>query len=289
MTNSTINDNDILNRINWRPGHMLKAMREIKAATSSVDIIIEVRDARVPLVSGNKSVYNQCQKPHLIVFNKTNLADPETVKLWIEWLTKQKESFIFINAMDKNSTNTIVKQAKKIIHKVDPTKKGISVLLLGLPNTGKSTIINKLSNRNATKAAATPGQTKFKLWVNVDKDLRILDTPGIMPPEIKQEIHTMWLSAIHAVPDHIITPDYSACFLVEHFLKERSEVFQKHYELESLDMDLIAVVESIGKRRGCLRSGGVYDYDKVYNIILGDFRKGSLGVTSFERPPAELL
>tara|TARA_R110000868_G_scaffold258137_10_gene515425 strand:+ start:2993 stop:3889 length:897 start_codon:yes stop_codon:yes gene_type:complete len=281
------------NPINWFPGHMNKAVQEIKSHIKSVNIILEVRDARAPLVSGNKGNYSHAgDKPYLIILNKTNLADPEAVKLWQDWFTKQNESFIFINALDKSSIKTIIKRAKEILlaHRLksnpDATdKEDMKMMIIGLPNTGKSTIINKLSNRNASKAAATPGQTKQKLWVKVDPHLSILDTPGVMPPKIEKEVHGMWLSAIHAIPDHITTPDYSACFLVEYFLKKRSSVFQEHYEFESLDIDLITAVNHIGKRRGCLRHGGNYDYDHIYKIILADFRSGALGLISFELPP----
>jgi len=287
------NENEILDRINWLPGHMVKATNEIKKAIKLVNIVLEVRDARVPLVSGNKSIY-ECggDKPYLIIFNKTNLADPVSVKLWKEWLTEQNESFIFVNALDNKAVKSIVKRSKEIIraHRLKNDSmanaiKEVSMMVLGLPNTGKSTIINKLSNRNATKAASTPGQTKVKLWVHADKDLKILDTPGVMPPILHKQIHTLWLSAIHAIPDHIITPEFSAAFIVEHLLKTRSKAFQSFYKLESLDIDLEAAVEHIGKRRGCLIAGGGLDYEYIYKIILTDFRKGSLGLTSFELPP----
>ena len=281
------------NPINWFPGHMNKAIKEIKDNIKFVNIIIEVRDARAPMASGNKDNYSHAgQKPYLIVFNKTNLADPQATKLWEEWLTKQNESFVFINALDKNSIKTIVDRAKEILHahrlksnESVSERSEMKMMIIGLPNTGKSTIINKLSNRNASKAAATPGQTKQKLWVRVDNTLSIIDTPGVMPPRIQSHFHGMWLSAIHAIPDHITTPDDTACFLVEYFLKNKSSEFKNHYELESLDIDLITVLNHIGKRRGCLRTGGNYDYDHIYKIILSDFRAGSLGLVSFELPP----
>ncbi len=289
------NDKEFLDRINWLPGHMIKSIADIKKNLNSVDIIVEVRDARAPLVSGNKEIYNMCSdKPFLIVFNKTNLADPKAVKLWEEWLKDKKESFIFINALDKQSITKITKKSKDIVNvnrlkskQTNSAKKDMSMLIFGLPNTGKSTIINKLSNRNATKAAATPGQTKIKLWVKTDKGIQILDTPGVMPPLIEHLDHAMWLSAIHAIPDHIITPEYSACFLVEHLLKTQSQDFKEFYKFESLDMDLVSAIEHIGKKRGCIQSGGGCDYERVYKLVLIDFRKGSLGLTSFELPPTE--
>lgn len=281
------------NPINWFPGHMNKAIQEIKQNIKLVNIILEVRDARAPMASGNKDNYRHAgDKPYLIIFNKTNLADAAAVKLWQDWLTKKNESFIFVNALDKNSIKEIVKRAREIVHahrqksNTDIAEKDeIKMMILGLPNTGKSTIINRLANRNATKAASTPGQTKQKLWVKVDNHISILDTPGVMPPKLKKEEHGMWLSAIHAIPDHITTPDYSACFLVEYFLKNKSEDFQNFYQLETLDIDLVTALNHIGKRRGCLRAGGQYDYDHIYKIILADFRSGSLGLVSFELPP----
>ena len=283
------------NHINWFPGHMSKAIKEIKKHIKLVNIIIEVRDARAPLASGNKDNYeSNGEKPYLIVFNKTNLADPKAVELWQEWFTKQKESFVFINALDKKSIKTIINRSKEILHahrlKSNPTapvKDKMKMMILGLPNTGKSTIINKLANRDATKAASNPGQTKMHLWVKADKDLEILDTPGVMPPKIDKQIHGIWLSAIHAIPDHIVTPDQSACFIVEYLLNIKSELFKKHYKFNSFDIDLITACDHIAKLRGCLRTGGNYDYDHTYKIILGDFRKGNLGLISFERPPVK--
>jgi len=151
-------------RINWFPGHMNKATQEIKKKIKLVDIILEVRDARTPLASGNKENYqSHANNPYLIVINKTNLADPQTVKLWESWFTEQKENFIFINALDKKSIQKIVKRSKEIIHthrlksnKNVKLKTKMKMMILGLPNTGKSTIINMLANRNASKVAAKP-------------------------------------------------------------------------------------------------------------------------------------
>jgi ribosome biogenesis GTPase A len=280
-------------RINWFPGHMNKATQEIKKKIKLVDIILEVRDARTPLASGNKENYqSHANNPYLIVINKTNLADPQTVKLWESWFTEQKENFIFINALDKKSIQKIVKRSKEIIHthrlksnKNVKLKTKMKMMILGLPNTGKSTIINMLANRNASKVAAKPGQTKVQLWVKVDNDLDILDTPGVMPPIIKNQIHGMWLSAIHAIPDHIVPPESSACFIIEHMLKLKPIAFKEHYDFETLDVDLLTACDHIGKRRGCLRSGGGFDYDHIYKIILKDFRAGALGLVSFGVPP----
>ena len=281
------------NRINWFPGHMKKAIETIQQSIRLVNIIIEVRDARAPMASGNKGTYqSRGQIPYLIVLNKANLADPEAVKSWTNWFTKQNEPFVFINALDKKSIKTIIKRAKEVLHahrlKSNPSikpKDKMKMMILGLPNTGKSTIINKLANRNASKAAQKPGQTTSVLWVNVDKNLDILDTPGVMPPRIDVQVHAKWLSAIHAIPDHIVTPDESACFIAQLLLNLKSPGFKEHYKFTSLDIDLVTACNHIGKLRGCLRSGGLYDYEHIYKIILADFRKGAFGPICFELPP----
>ena len=281
------------NHINWFPGHMKKAIEKIQQSIKLVNIIIEVRDARAPMASGNKENYqSRGQKPYLIVLNKTNLADPEAVQSWTNWFTKQNESFIFINALDRKSIKSIIKRAKEILHahrlksnSAATQKDKMKMMVLGLPNTGKSTIINKLANRDASKAAQKPGQTTSTLWVKAGKDLDIIDTPGVMPPRIDVQIHAKWLSAIHAIPDHIVTPDESACFIVEFLLNLKSSGFKEHYKFESLDIDLVTACNHIGKLRGCLRSGGHYDYEHIYKIILGDFRKGAFGPICFELPP----
>lgn len=280
-------------RINWFPGHMNKAIKEIKKNIKLVNIVIEVRDARAPMASGNKAGYSDSNgKPYLIVINKTNLANPKAVAKWKRWFEEQEESFLFINALDKKSIKLIVSRARDILHahrlksNADIEKKDkLKMMIIGLPNTGKSTIINRLAGRDATKAAPTPGQTKVQIWVKADTDIEVLDTPGVMPPRIDEQIHAMWLSAIHAIPDHIVTPDDSACFIIEHFLKEKSEIFKEQYKFETLDIDLIAACNHIGKVRGCLQKGGDYDYNQIYKIILNDFRKGLLGPTSFEFAP----
>ena len=282
------------NHINWFPGHMNKALKEIKKNLKMVNIIIEVRDARAPMASGNKGSYSHTgDKPYIIVFNKTNLAEPETVKKWEKWLTEQNESFIFLNALDKAGAKKLVDKAKKVLHdhrlksnanlELNKNQK-IKMMILGLPNTGKSTLINKLANRSATKAAATPGQTRNQIWVKVGQEIELLDTPGVMPPRISDQTHGLWLAAIHAIPDHIVSPEDSACFLIRHFIKKQSIGFKEQYKFDTSPKDLIEALDHIGKVRGCLQKGGLINYDQVYNLVLNDFRKGHLGPTSFESP-----
>ena len=279
---------------NWFPGHMLKAMREIKSKLNMVDLVIEIRDARVPLVSGNKFLNeNIGGKKRLILLNKVNLADPVMVARWHAWFTKQGDPFLFINCLDKSSHKQILSAARKIIETkrraCNPDgvlqKTKFKLMIIGLPNTGKSTFINQLANRNATKTADKPGETQVQLWVNVDEDLELLDTPGVMPPEIENEEHRIWLSVINAIPDEIIGEEDPACYLVKYFLRHKSQAFMDRYKLETFEMSVDEALTKIAAVRGCLKPKGIPDLERVFKLVLMDFRAGELGKVCFGAPP----
>ncbi|MBT7610011.1 MAG: ribosome biogenesis GTPase YlqF [Bacteriovoracaceae bacterium] len=279
-------------RINWFPGHMNKAVKKIKEKIKLVDIVLEVRDARSPLITANTTI-TECfaDKSRFIVINKSNLADPEAVKKWEEWFKLQDVPFMFLDCFDRSSLKKVIAESKRIVkqRRADSDAKGekkkLRMMIMGLPNTGKSTIINQLANRNACKAADKPGHTRTQLWVKVDDDLEILDTPGVMPPKIEKYEHGLWLTAIHAIPDLIVTTETSACFIIEHLLKLKTEEFKEKYKFETLDLTLIEALDHIAKVRGCVQHKGESDYDRVYKIVLIDFRKGNLGLISFGLPP----
>ena len=278
---------------NWFPGHMLKAMREIKTRAAMVDLVIEIRDARVPIVSGNKTLNSSLNnKSRLILLNKVNLADPEAVAKWEEWFKKEGTPFMFINVLEKSNMKLVMSKARQIIQeKRTASNEGIEAktkfkfMIIGLPNTGKSTFINQLANRNATKTADKPGQTRVQLWVMVDEDLQLLDTPGVMPPQIDTDEHKIWLSAINAIPDEIIGEEDPACYLIKYFMKRKSQAFLERYKLESFDLGLEEVILKIATVRGCLKGKGLPDVDRVYKLILMDFRAGELGKACFGNPP----
>ncbi len=289
LTDDTI----ALKKIHWFPGHMKKALDKIKATLKMVDIVLEVRDARSPLVTGNRDVdYLVGNKNRLIVMNKTNLANPDSVKLWEKWFEKEGKPFIFINGLDKKSLTRVVELSKKIVlEKRDQSnpeakaKKKFKMMVIGLPNTGKSTIINKLANRDASKVANKPGQTQNQLWVNVNEDLEILDNPGVMPHRIVKEEHGIWLSALHAIPDTVVDLERPVIYILEYMLKEDPDKLRSYYNIEFDSNYFLDVLNLIAQSRGCLRHKGEYDYERVYRLILADFRNGSLGLISFGLPP----
>lgn len=281
--------------INWHPGHMAKAIRQIKEKLSTCDIVFEVRDARAPLASGNKMLESTLrQKAHLILLNKVNLASPNIVQQWEVWFKKQGTPFMFIDCNDKGTMKKVMAMARTIVdekrREANPdmvSKPRMRLMILGLPNTGKSTIINALAGRNATKVADKPGQTMHQQLIIIDKDLDLLDTPGVMPPSLAKEEHGLWLSAINAIPDDIVGEELPAMFLVNYFKDLNSKEFKERYKLENLDITAHEIVEKIAVLRGCLKQKGELDLERVFKLILSDFRKGEFGKVVFGTPPQD--
>ncbi len=283
--------------INWYPGHMAKAIREIGEKLNLVDIVLEVRDARVPTVSGNKTLDETLrQKSRLILLNKVNLADPSKIQQWEEWFKTSGLNYMFIDCFDKGTMKKVMNLARKIVdqkrRQSNPNQKEFSkkikLMVLGLPNTGKSTIINSLSGHNAVKTADKPGHTQSQQWIMVEGGFDLLDTPGVMPPKLAKDEHGLWLSAINAIPDDVVGEELPAKFLVGFFKDANSKIFKERYKLESLDLSVEEIIEKIAILRGCLRQGGLPDHERVYKLILLDFRKGDLGKCCFELPPSLL-
>lgn len=277
---------------NWFPGHMMKALRDIKSKVGLVDLVLEIRDARVPLASGNSSLSQSIGgKGRLILLNKANLASPEMNQKWIQYFEEKGESFLFVNCLDKSSLKEVLTLARRLIEKKRrecntevKVKEKYKFMVIGLPNTGKSTFINTVAKRNATKVADKPGQTRIPIWVKVDEDMDLLDTPGVMPPEIEKEEHKLWLGLINAIPDDVVGEEDPACYLVNKLLESGSSEFIERYKLEPSEKDLIQTLTKIASVRGCLRQKGLPDFDRVYKILLQDFRAGLLGKVSLESP-----
>jgi ribosome biogenesis GTPase A len=272
---------------------MNKAIRQIKSKLKLVDIILEIRDARVPLVSGNSALNEALGvKNKLIVLNKTNLADPVNVSLWKEWFKTQDENYLFINALNKSSISEITNKSKQLVlenfkinnpGKDAPNK--LSMMIVGLPNTGKSTLINRMSTRNVARTADKPGHTQSQQWIKVEQDFLLLDTPGIMPPKIATKEHGLWLTSIHAIPSKIVPDETTAIFLIQYLMNLKSPGLIEKYGFEHFDMSFIEAFDHIGNKRKCIIKKGEIDYERVYKILLADFRSGGLGLFSFERPP----
>lgn len=278
---------------NWFPGHMMKAMRDIQSKVNLVDIVIEIRDARIPIVSGNQALTKSMSgKSRLILLNKANLADPVMNEKWGQWFDKEGEPYLFINCLEKSSIKQVLTMARRIVetkrrecNEDIKAKEKYKLMVIGLPNTGKSTFINSVANRNATKVADKPGQTQHNLWVKIDDEMELLDTPGIMPPQIEKDEHKIWLSLINAIPAAIVGEEDPACYLIKYFLKNKTAAFQERYKLESFDLSLDEALVKIATVRGCLKQKGLPDLERVFKLVLMDFRAGEIGKISLGNVP----
>ena len=278
--------------INWFPGHMNKAIKQIKSKLKLVDIILEIRDARVPEISKNMALDEAISgKLRIILFNKNNLADPITTQKWKIFYEKSKEKYIFTNALDKNSIDHILEETKKYIEEnyqienpEGQRNKKITMMIIGLPNTGKSTFINRLSGRNAARTANKPGYTQSQQWIKIDQNIELLDTPGIMPPKINSMEDGLKLCAIFAIPSKIVPDETTACFLLKFLTENYPFLIEQRYGFSPIGMDFLESLDEIGTRRNCILKKAEIDYEKVYKIILTDFRDGRLGKVSLESP-----
>ena len=277
--------------INWFPGHMNKAIREIKAKLKMIDLVLELRDARAPMSTGNSALIEAIgNKNRLIIFNKSNLVDEKDLINWKKWLKKNSINFLFINALEKDSAQRVITKAKELIlarheGEVDAKKKEkFSLMMIGLPNTGKSTLINSIAGRKSTKTADKPGYTRRQQWIRVEETIELMDTPGIMPPKIATYKEGLYLAAIHAIPSKIVDEETTACFLIKYLLEKKSLEFQQRYNLNSLEVDYLTILPEIAVYRKCLIKGGLIDYERVYRIVTQDFREGKLGLHCFQYP-----
>ena len=234
------------------------------------------------------------QKAHLILLNKVNLANPNMIQQWEVWFKKQGTPFMFIDCNDKGTMKKVMASARTIVDnkrkEANPDmvfKARMRLMILGLPNTGKSTIINALAGRHATKVADKPGQTVHQQLIVIDKDVDLLDTPGVMPPSLAKEEHGLWLSAINAIPDDIVGEELPAMFLVNYFKDLNSKEFKERYKLENLELSAGEIVEKIAVLRGCLKQKGQFDLERTFKLILSDFRKGEFGKVVFGTPPLD--
>ncbi|WP_157765654.1 ribosome biogenesis GTPase YlqF [Halobacteriovorax marinus] len=278
---------------NWFPGHMAKAMKQVGEKLKMVDIVLELRDARIPLLSGNedlkKVLGNKCR---LIVLNKVNLCDPEKLADWKKWFDDNGEHHIFINVLDRNAVKLITEKSREIVvaNRIasggsgEKTRK-FRMMMVGLPNTGKSTLINSLGGRKAAKSGDKPGLTQSQQWIKLAGDIELLDTPGIMPRKIETREEGMWLCATHAIKDQILGQEEVACFVVEYLMKYFPKNLEEKYNIDKLATSSGEVLEQISLSRGFIKKKGVADFDRTFATVLSDFRKGELGLITFENIP----
>ncbi len=280
--------------INWYPGHMKKARELIEKNMKVIDVVIELRDARIPLSSSNPVIEEVTHsKPRIIVLNKADLADAEVTKAWISYYKEQGIPAIALNSKSRAPLKLLVQQVLQLASPVIEKWKSkgmkarsVRTIILGIPNVGKSTLINTLAGGASAKAANKPGETKGKQWVRLHQNLELLDTPGILWPKLEDQRGAAKLGAIGSISDDVLDMESVVQFLVETLLLHYKESFCERYKLTDDDCakGAAAVIEIIGRKRGCLIKGGEIDLEKARKLILKEFRDGKLGLVSIDYP-----
>lgn len=284
--------------INWFPGHMTRAKRQIEEKLKLIDVVLELIDARIPQASRNPMIDEILgSKPRMVLLNKADLADPARTAEWISYFRAQGHEAMAIDSNTGAGVKDIPGKAKdlmraKIERQVSKGMKprAVRAVIVGIPNVGKSTLINRLAGRNIAVTGDRPGVTKGQQWIRTGLDMELLDTPGILWPKFEDPTAGFRLAATGAIKEDILHLDEVACFLLQSLVPEYSTVLEERYGLTDLPPELpdmrsaAEVLEAIGRRRGCLAGGGHVDYEKAAGVLLREMRSGKLGRLTLEMP-----
>ncbi len=272
--------------INWFPGHMHKAQKEIKEILPQIDVVIEVCDARLPFSSENPLITDiRGDKPLIKILNKSDLADSQLTQIWLEYLESQHNVKAIALTTDKPSlAKTIPALIRKLVPNKDEAGKQINAVIMGIPNVGKSTLINTLVGKVKAKVGNEPAVTKGQQRIRLDDGLYLFDTPGMLWPKIANENSGYRLAVSGAVKDTAFEHDDIAYFAAQYLLQAYSERLMTRYNLAELPEHEEDLIEAIGRKRGCVRSGGHVDMHKASVILINEIRDKTLGAISFEHP-----
>ena len=278
--------NENKTNINWYPGHMAKARRELKENMSLIDIVYEVIDARMPISSKVADIDDIIKdKPKILVVSKYDMCDKkETDKL----LEQYKDYIIVKCDLINGNTNELINKTKELTTKINEerAKKGLKprkarVVVIGAPNVGKSTLINKLVGKKAVQTGNTPGVTKSLSWIRINNDIELLDSPGILWPKIENQENAHILASLSSIKEEILNTDDISNFILKKLEKLYPEALKERYKLDEIDYDTI--YDDIAKKRGLLAKGGIPDYEKVTLVIIRDLKEGNFGKITLDR------
>lgn len=273
--------------INWYPGHMAKTKREITEKINLIDIVFEVIDARIPYSSKNKEIDNIIKnKPKILVMTKKDLCDEKITNHWKKYYEDKGYHVVLIDLLhDKlNNILTITNSLAKEVNEKRKNKglkpRRVRVLVLGIPNAGKSTLINRLVGKKATNVGNKPGITKNLEWIRINQDLELLDTPGILWPKLDEADVALNLASMTAIKEEILNKEEVAIYIIKKLLENYPTQLMERYHLTNTD-DITEILDTIGNYIGAIQNGEV-DYEKVYTTILKDLREGYLGQVTFD-------
>ena len=275
----------------WYPGHMTKAKRQMQEDIKLIDVVIELVDARIPVSSKNPDIEQLAQnKSRILLLNKSDMADPAVTEKWIRSYEEKGYLTLAVNSKKKNE----LKKVNQLIQKACQEKierdrrrgilnRPVRAMIAGIPNVGKSTFINSFAGKACTKTGNKPGVTKGKQWIRLNKQVELLDTPGILWPKFEDQTVGQHLAFIGSIKDELIQSVDLALDLIEFLIPEYPGVLAEHYQGQE-GSDSVEVLKELAENRGCIQKGNELNYDKAAFLLLDDFRNGRLGNLTIERP-----
>lgn len=277
--------------INWFPGHMAKTKREIGEKLNLIDIVYEVIDARMPKSSKIIDIDNLIKnKPRILIMTKYDLCDKEETNKWIEKYQKEGYYVVPLDLMNGGNVKEIIDISKKVLETENKKRlekgmkpRSIRALIIGVPNVGKSTLINRLVGKKSAGVGNRPGFTKSLSWIRIHKDIELLDTPGILWPKLENQEEAHILAALSSIKEEILDSMDIGNFILRKIFELYPEYLKERYGIEKLSEDLIEEYDQIAKKRGALMKGGMTDYEKTAGIILNDLKNGYLGKITLDQ------
>jgi len=281
--------NENKTNINWYPGHMAKTKREVLEKLDLIDIVFEVIDARIPYSSKNKDIDNMVKnKKRILIMTKIDLCDMDVTNKWIKYYENLGYKVITVDLINNKNIKEIFEVTNNISNELNEKgkQKGLKprktrILILGIPNVGKSTLINTLVGKKATNVGNKPGITKNLEWIRINDKIELLDTPGILWPKFDDEKVALNLASMTAIKEEVLPIDDVAIYIINTMLKLYPDNIISRYNIDNKD-DIVDILDQIGKKIGAIRNNET-DYDRVYNTILKDLKEGYLGKITFDR------
>ena len=272
--------------INWYPGHMHKASKEMRKIIPEVDLIIEILDARIPFSSENPMIKEiRGDKPCIKVLSKSDLADPELTQQWQDYLEQEKGvKTIALTTEEPDKMHRLLDLCHKMIPVKTNGSERLEAMIMGIPNVGKSTIINNLAGKMIARTGNEPAVTKNQQRIKLDKGVVLLDTPGVLWPKLENKHGGYRLAITGAIKETAVSNDDIAMYAVGYFRQAYPELLKQRYHLDNLPEDDITLLELIGSKRGCLGRGGIVDLERAAKIVLTEFRDITIGRITLETP-----
>jgi ribosome biogenesis GTPase A len=275
--------------INWYPGHMAKTKRQIKENIDLIDIVYEVIDARIPKSSKNKDIDSMIKnKPRILIMTKYDLCDEEYTKKWKEYYEKEGYKVVLVDLLTKPNLQKVFDETTKLLQELNEKRKAKGLkerkaraIILGIPNVGKSTLINRLVGKKATNVGNKPGITKQLEWIRINNQIELLDTPGILWPRLDNAEIALNLASMTAIKEEILDLEEVSIYIINTMLKLYPNQIKERYNIDN-EEDIVELLDKIGKKIGAIRNHET-DYDKVYTTVLKDLREGYLGRVTFDR------